>query len=52
MKNITADGAYKNMLKEAAFWCGIDVEVSQKPESAQGLYHKKTDATMELVSRA
>ena len=36
VKNITADAAYKKTFEEAAGWCGIEVQIAQKPESQKG----------------
>jgi transposase len=32
VKKIYADGTYKEQFKESATWCGVEVEISQKPE--------------------
>lgn len=41
VQNITVDAAYKNTFEQAAFWCGIEVEISQKPESTKGFVPQK-----------
>lgn len=41
MELIRADGTYKGEFKEAAFWYGYEVEISQKPESATGFVPQK-----------
>jgi putative transposase len=41
VKKLTADAAYRNSFQEAASWCDLDVEISQKPESQQGFVPQK-----------
>jgi len=36
VSKITADAAYKNSFEKAAYWCDIEVKISQKPPSQQG----------------
>lgn len=36
MELIRADGTYKGEFKDAAYWYGYEVEISQKPESTKG----------------
>lgn len=48
VKNITADAAYRNTFEQAAFWCGIEVEISRghlvKSQKVQKvLCHKRID---------
>lgn len=41
VKSITADAAYKKTFEESAGWCGIEVEITQKPPSAEGFVPQK-----------
>lgn len=36
VKKITADAAYRNSFEKAAYWCDLEVEISQKPPSQEG----------------
>lgn len=41
VEKLTADAAYRNTFEQAASWCDLEVEISQKPESQQGFVPQK-----------
>jgi hypothetical protein len=41
IRKLFGDDAYRKSFKEAASWCGIEVEIAQKPESQEGFVPQK-----------
>lgn len=52
VKTISADAAYKKTFEQAAFWCDIELEIAQKPESQQGFVPQKNRWQVERRSAA